>query len=913
MIVIGQIARVLVAFDAHAAILLVRVADKTLQRRASSADDGDEYATLRPYIVVRDANVVPAYDCRLEYVLDVARDHEQQPTLLHGAEAELQQKGTRLAADARGEALPYRATAVIDATLRPTQLTYRVVRATLNLATSRNSAAATTPIASYNDMLRFAADANMSGARRRALLVTFSLLSLPYMHTSVVAGVRPASLAALSSRDLAAVHDVLTRLPPMPLAASLMAAWLDAVPLRLVSCRRALELTPAAHAQLVARMPEAEHLVRLVRRARWTRSTRGYVSAFADVPPSLAALAMWPAFEHVSTSDDGHGLFALARDAELERECARLVRGVATLRLMHAAGDASVYASIMDRLEALSLVSATAPPPLLVAPTPELAGMLAPVPLSAIDDIVGGRVTRANFSATTLVLVYAHRFGADSFVHVVRAWFPDPASLSAATLVLIGDVYDTDGSPRAGDRGMVLRDVATAVRHGHVPAIVDAVFGLRSVGPMHALAADDYDALRHRLAPALPHPTITDAYSVHASLDDSDATRTCLVVIAGAPQRIADLARPRYVAVAALGSVARVVAEYELVKPVHDGDALDVKKHCESFDGARAPLHTPGLVLELETTAVCHSSCCFTTCANVMLVAAHADCRDACGMPVRELAAIASSAIVDTLAVVLTDRAGVEDVRAAFTLARKHVLFIESGDSLDAAMSRHSARAQTGLVDMLAAPPADIMPVAFPPATPDAPETAPVTVHVVGSMSFVALVEHSFATLPSRERVVPLAAAATHLATFIEPRAATAPTDGVFDAVRARDGTALRHISASGIESMMLTRLAALLDPHSDEARTPWTRDEEAALIHVFSMVTKNISAAEHWFLSAERRLFLARHANCVDTAMQHVTAIREYLTSMLPLPTTFTEDDPESVYEKLRSIQRIIVDRCAH
>lgn len=142
MLIYGSVHRVVRAYSRRATMLLVRVADKTIKKRdvpdgdddaaapvaAAAADDDEaaEYARLRQYIIVHERDIVPAYDSRLEYVLDVERLAAYEDYVLNDKERTEQAKPKRLAPDAAGHALIYRARACTSVTMTPAKATMGV-------------------------------------------------------------------------------------------------------------------------------------------------------------------------------------------------------------------------------------------------------------------------------------------------------------------------------------------------------------------------------------------------------------------------------------------------------------------------------------------------------------------------------------------------------------------------------------------------------------------------------------------------------------------------------------------------------------------------------------------------------------------------------------------------------------------
>jgi hypothetical protein len=169
-----------------------------------------------------------------------------------------------------------------------------------------------------------------------------------------------------------------------------------------------------------------------------------------------------------------------------------------------------------------------------------------------------------------------------------------------------------------------------------------------------------------------------------------------------------------YVAFDELGQVARVrtclrarLTNSPLTRPLDEGD-------CEVLErggGADAPtLDALGLVLELDDTTpagrlVDHRVCCRTASPNLVVPAMHASARTLYGASARELARASSVPLADELAFVLTDRTGVEDVRAACALVRRRLYIVGSAERLLGALGRHGPRPRTALMSRLCAPP----------------------------------------------------------------------------------------------------------------------------------------------------------------------------------------------------------------
>lgn len=709
MLISCTIRRVVRTFSRYSAMLLVRVSETSVKRGAVAAEN--EYTRLRPYIIVFTDDVLPSFDPRLRFVLDVVETPLTTPFTLDGAERLTQASASKLASDAEGRVLGYRACACIAVAVSPSAtgpLTLAHIKAMLPAgqqpAFQRATRSLTTaPAATSPEMYALLRTAlpTLSSAQYATLWTTFASVGVSAEYVALVCrGVaNPAALGRLSAVELLNLHTyvegVVATLDPedpdfIARVTLALGRFADCLPLELVGTRR--RLRPCVEYERTwATLPDVGPLDAFVNAARLSQSTRGFMPDLGQFPASL--LKHLPFLVPLAA-----GEVAIARDAEFEAEAARLLVTMERVLVVAAAGD--VYADVWPRLTALDVEPTDA---VFVAPTPAHAAAF-PFEVLAVDDVLAGRVAHAR--AAALVLLVAHAYGADSFVHCVRAF-------TTSVLVLVGDPYDANGSPRDADRGAVLRDAVAAARRGLLRnCALEAMYGLSAAAPTALLSRDEVEALRRYREPTLADrvvcyvPTLADV--------PADVRAAGVVLVGEASMARALTLTDTYAASHAvgtmivfesLGQVAPVLQRLRLRAPVRGRvslAALDVVDE-------PLPLTTLGGYVLLDPHAatsalVDHRYCCRTTLPTLASLSMHAaSVRAWPAAPARLLARTSPLPIADTLAFVLTDRTGIEDVRAAAALVRTALVVVGDATGLAAACARHAVRARTQLVEMLAA------------------------------------------------------------------------------------------------------------------------------------------------------------------------------------------------------------------
>ena len=167
----------------------------------------------------------------------------------------------------------------------------------------------------------------------------------------------------------------------------------------------------------------------------------------------------------------------------------------------------------------------------------------------------------------------------------------------------------------------------------------------------------------------------------------------------------------------------------------------------------------------------------------------HAQVRSLAGTPAQLLARVSPTPIADELAFVVSERTGIEDVRAAFSLVRRrlHIVCGSGGeDTLREALARRSARARTRLVDLLqrgaeainGRPPMMLLEYsgryeidataadAAPPPPPPLPK-APFRMMMLGTTLAADLDRNAVGTDAQQRRVVTVASLRTHFVHYL--------------------------------------------------------------------------------------------------------------------------------------------------
>ena len=1002
MLIFGSVARLLKEYSRHSTMLLVRVADKTIRQCSRDGDDdgdgdGDDeraYAQLRPFIIVHESDVLPAYDPRLELLLDIEVLSAYSPMQLEGIERQQQASAKRLASDAAGLAMVYRATACVDARMMPSALAAGITVSRLKsvlplglqpvLARSMRGSM-TMQLASLRAIDEvFAGMATTTQQRERWAFVTMfadSFASSAEYSALVSHGLAtPSSLQRLAASELLAVFNYMASVlevaagddatQHVPLA---IGRLLDVLPLSLVGTRRRLRLH-ATYERAWNNVRGTATLDKAVNVARTSQST--VCSLDAELSPEcLQLLELVPALVPLNGGSDSKRM-AFARDAELEHEVARLIDEREHIVIVAAAG--SVLNDIERRLQDLHVAPLLEADIVYIAPTASHAAAC-PFDALSVDDVLAGQYRRTR-QPRSIVLVFAHALGVDSFVHCLRA-FP-----SASTVALVGDPYNGDGSPRESDRGAVLRDLAAAARRRYVKHVrLESLYGLSATGPLGPLTADEHAALRRYKQPTLAE----HAYSIVASIDDVPLhARNLMLVGASSPTYACAVAGvdkktsytvSSFIAFDELGQVARVTRKLRLRAVPDPLRRRIVEADCEEVDSLALDALGACVLLE-EPSLIDHRYCCHTNVPNLAVLAMHAARRVFVAVPARGLARVTPVPIDDDVACIITDRSGIEDIRAAMSLARRHVYFIATERSFVAsALERHGPRPVTQLVDILSRserrsyecstlahhwpdaavgePPYRFLYLGSTDSTSVVTSAAGVENGVENrTLALVhSLHEHLDAfLLDQRQQGRPaVGIAETAVPSVLEEASApvTRPTivPAVF-AVSDVDVATLARLHVSIVDLLLQRRLWALVrahrlgtlgedadSAHIDECYSTYPylsaserlgsnervalRAREAAVIHLFCMITKGLTKAEDWYVAAESALLRHRAERAGTDSMaaaslgsRHAAAVRSYMASAVVQPTPNPEDmkhvDAYDFFGKLQDV-RSYLDEC--
>ena len=753
MIIFASITRVLHSSSRTNATLLLCVSAKTLDNQGEG-DDDDPYKNLHQYIGAEESDIIPSYDPRITYILDVDALIERSPVILEGVERQRQREpvSKRFTPNTLGHANMYRVNAVLEidrvvakvhttatvAKLLPPHQRQLFVRA-CRINTLKNECPTLMDVDTALATAR-----NVSQNQRWNVIDALSEMTSPLEYleaaTTVMSLGKPSSLRRLTGTELMSLTrfvddmnelDYDAKKAIIPFRSMAVGRFADLLPIMLARTRRRLHSSILEQRRWSA-LANASAVDALVNAFRMFSSTVGTLQSdggggeaavnIEDPDLVLKTLKEIGALVQVGVNDDGQALFSSGRDDELERESAAILRDETVARriiAVSAAGNAdAIYTdALRRRLDYYGLSNV-----MFVAPTVGHANSCPAFDCESVDDVLAGRVDWTR-RPQAVCLVYAHAFGLDSFVHTIRAFACGRRRNPMDAVVLVGDPFAVTGSPRETDRGAPFRDICAAFRR-HVlgdRGILDSLFGLSGAGPSGPLNTLDHERLRHRTTPELPSDD--DTFTLVKTLNEIDASvREHGLIMVGTSSLVdalntvgtfsdANVIR-KFVAFDELGQVVRVK---ESVRSTFVSGISKVPFVTDNNPIVNyMPLHTRnGYIIidtEHDTSGVDHRRCCFTERANVASLSMHVCIRSLAGTPARMLARIAPTPVADELAFVVTEKTGIEDFRAAFSMVRRRLHIVCGPDGISAvrsALNRHVPRPRTRLVDLLSSPAAE--------------------------------------------------------------------------------------------------------------------------------------------------------------------------------------------------------------
>jgi len=1017
MIIFASVVRVLYSSSRTDATLLMSVAPKTLKCQGGSDAIDDEYSTLFELIVAEDRDVLPSHDPRVTYSLEVQLNNERVMTL-EGAERDRQKKprSKRFATNDSGRAHIYQVTSVLcidRITAKPltTMAMARMLPPTQRTIFSRSlrqrgrSGAEIHSVAEVDAEL--AATSGLSTKTRWCIVDMLADMTAPLalLEASTVASAlgRPSSLRRLSGVELAALwrytsDTVIAENDKLPWFACMsIGRFADCMPLAVSHTRRRLHSTLNDQRRW-GKLDGANAIDALVASMRLYGSTVGSLhptfDVHVDADKTLNRMQQLGALRSVGVDDAGATLYSTGRDDELEREAAALLCDPTVARritVVSAAGDArAIYGSgvrtspLLNRLQQLDIFSPTEHRVQFVAPTVNHALAVRVVDCDSVDDVLAGRIDEGR--PTALCLTFAHCFGLDSFVHTLRFFSRNRRDDPLDDLVLVGDPFSSSGSPRESDRGAPFRDVAAAMRRTALGERqrYESLFGISGAAALGPLDADDHDRLRLRDTPSMPEQE--DSYEVYQSIDDvPPAVRDCGLTLVGTASLVEALGQVgsyrdalvlnSHIAFAELGQVARIRSAFRSVYvPTLASTAMSTVGHpIEKL----IPTTRNNVYVELDyddgANTIDHRRCCATALPNVAALSMHAVVHALAGSPARMLARCAPEPIADELAFIVTERTGVEDIRAAFSLVRRRLHLVAAGGAPDviAALARHAPRPRTRLVDLLVQSSLDGADghvhmtlleysgrYGVVPPVRDADPTS-YRLAVLGSTRGAELFQQATGSDGDHVRVS-IEQLRRHLFSFLDhgiggDAAESSDSEADDDVLASRthrfpvfsaahvDVSALTTIDFRAVDESVKTRLWALMfsyrigtlgDDLDDEALEAAARDyppplapvtrqrfltetramraREAAIVHLLCKIVKGV--AETWFIESERRLartLLGDTDSGRESANRHALAIRRHIDAIsAPLPLAAAPEDAYSLYEKLHDLRDYLRER---
>jgi hypothetical protein len=661
---------------------------------------------------------------------------------------------------------------------------------------------------------------------------------------------------------------------------------------------------------------------------------------FYDILKSLTAFESVGYAENADLSQKPVPLVATGRDTHLEAELARLVHDQATVErwalLSVQSHDMSVYDIVVDRLDVLDMGDRYQHAVLYVAPTPGHAQAM-PFDCVSVDDVLGRSYPLYEY--TTLCLVMAHAMGVDTVVHMIR--------IAGARLVcMIGDPLNCDGSPRESDRGAPMRDLAAiGRRHLLEHVTLEHLIGLDNERSAGALSADEWRHLRVARLSDCQWPT-ANRWSRYESMDDVPApvkaASGSLLLVGGVTSTYQALKIAQrdwkdfyvvrsHVCIDELGQVARVRTSHivdalgdPVEKPI-DPSTTQSKDFCHT--------QTRSLYVVVDDDTIDHRQCCYTAHPNQILVAAHPTLTAVSAVPARRLARVAQRPIEDELIFLVNDKTGIEDVRAAFSLCRRHLHVVGTNENVYASIGRHVSRPRTRLFEMAR----DGVSVGAMSllATPEYEEherepTAPYVAMMMGSLKRGRATRDAVGCTAKDRYLVPVRALRRNTDAFLrnvrvpQRRRLDVVDREVFSPSLLTDEAMVR-VTREQLDSEIMWRFWTLVDAHPkgelgrdqeaqfvvQKSATYIQRDRDASLeamaVHALVMVCRRRCA--EWFLEAEKRLAVRLFKN-TDDQRDHIDAVRMHIGAVSELPDGSDEvEDEYDLFAKLREVRTYVED----
>jgi hypothetical protein len=959
-------------------------------------DEEGRYNDMHWFFVGYDNDVLPSCDARITYVLEMTPLDTVRPTPLQGIEAALQRapKSKRFRPRPDANALPYRLDEIIaiDAIAqRPINVTAMAASLPTSMRNGyrqyerqRRRTQSMTVISSLGEVeasLRSANGLTIETRRNafEALVDTFAAIDQIDMVVEQLAS--PSSAIRLSAVEASYVLGYARAMKPPPppkkkkrprkdndddvhaaqscaskATMPALGRFADFIALSDIGTRRRLRPSSGSRRRF-DELPAAKYFDQVANIIRSSSSTTAVYYGDPDEMTKSSVghilLERLHAFRQVGvyTRDDRqYPVLAGGRDDTLEREAARLLHDTESVAqwwsLTVQSGSFEVYTHVMPRINALIDDDDKGT---IIAIAPTVAHALAmPFDCLSMDDVLAGAIPRRRH--TTLILVVAHAFGVDSFVHAVRLVIEAAAAGGGGGLlnvVMIGDHLNSDGSPRESDRGTPMRDITAAIRHGHlgVRGHIDMLLvWTNECSSAGCLNEEEWQQLRRYSDNEWPSMASWTRYD---SLDDVNSRDFvvvgCLTIsdaLKAARATLNDANKiSQYIMIDELGQVAAVRSLRRVDRVVSSLDELaNIPTSLSPYPSENtAHVATRSLYVELQDTTINHRHCCRTAVPTYVCVAAHPSLRSLVALPARHVARVAQRAVVDSLVFIVTERTGIEDVRAAFSLARHHVHVVGSESLVAEAVRRHAPRPRTRLVELSTQ------------SSSSAP--MPILAHgfdVVGGSDVVQ--DHSFSIVytGSTDRVNVVRTASgidehgrwlvsidqlrRHTIDYLRPTTTeslmttTTTTTHAFNRIRLTPEflTSLTH---KQLDAVIMHRLWALvgiwhqgrLGDDNDEGfideqlRTYIdeytmadndTLSREAAAIHALSTIVKR--RASTWYIEAERRLFIRVHGENDSTV--HAQAVVEHINRVLTLPDGSDEAvDDYDLFAKLRELRTYI------
>lgn len=701
-LIIGRVRRVTTELSRHCRTLLF-VCTERWTYDAVTRQLGQQLDTL-PLVFVRDTDLLGSSSPL--YVQEfVARDL-QKPMRLYGKEAAMQTKKVNDTSAPMLEITQYlnaksaKCPPIVNRSILNSLVTQR------EMATSIGRAIGERHLTSMYCISALLANAKVDVENTQCIYRTLADNYMPAGMAQMAVHVRPSSLVACSMPELRFLNALICGGMSETLAEHeivLISPLMLGSPIR----------TDPQAAGGIPPSPAMTVLMRFYAMLKRSRSTCGRFAWEPEHHPFIDSLLQCGNILHCIDAEAG--VYTTGRDHHNESQCASQLAIRTQVKLLAWRGDSEpMFAELRSQLARFGHDQTDV---LFVVPTPShalIAGRFG-VPASCIVDVCTGRFWDRP-SSTTVWLLWAHRFGAESFAGVLAA-LP-----RHTTVVCVGDPYPSCGAAQPYDRGSPFRDCWKTWRGTNLADRCEEFFfpvgATVRCGPLDANG--HVDLLRRE--PVLDE----DVYCLCTSLDEVPASvqRASPRIVASseywawklAGQAASDRHRVQnWLSFDDIGELRGVDRLYTMVDFPASNERVCAKKHL-IFADRGVSLHTRFLYVQLAASGksgeagIDHRDCCGTDDANLCSIEVHlAHVRPADVMSAQQASHCSAGHVADELVLQMPPDdaydgpvATVDDVHAALRLCRKRLwILCPPGSQCDAvlaaALSKRSRRPYTNL------------------------------------------------------------------------------------------------------------------------------------------------------------------------------------------------------------------------